>query len=314
MPELPEVETIRRGLDQKIIGLKIQKIEVLNPKSFQGDPNLLRGKEILKTWRKAKILGIDLVGNISLLFHLKMSGQIILQGVTEKGEAGRKLQENAVIGGHPTKDMLDEMPNKSTRVIFYLDNRAQSSELSNTKNSNLQALISNILYFNDQRKFGWIKVSNTRDVIRDTFISKLGPEPLEKEFTPKILKENLLKHKNWPIKIALLDQTKISGIGNIYACESLFNAKIHPTKLISRLTTQDFRLLHQGIIDALNLSLEKGGSSKQHYFNEAGEKGYYLDFAFVYDRKNKPCKICQTPIQKITLGGRGTYFCPACQK
>lgn len=288
MPELPEVETIKRGLTKKIIGLKIQKIEVLNPKSFQGNSNLLRGQQILNIWRKAKILGVDLTGEISLLFHLKMSGQIILQGET-------KSLKDTVIGGHPTKDMLEDMPNKSTRVIFELSDHSK-------------------IFFNDQRKFGWIKIMNIRDLANDLFLKRLGPEPFEKEFTPQILKENLIKHKNWFVKVALLDQTKVSGIGNIYACEALFNAKINPQKRISELTDDDFTRLHKGIIDTLNLSLAKGGSSKLHYFNEAGEKGYFLDFAFVYDRKDQPCKICQTPISKITLGGRGTYFCPICQK
>lgn len=303
MPELPEVETIKRGLQTKIVGLTIKSIEVLNPKSFQGDEALLRDAKITGVWRRAKVLGIELESSLrgdtpkqsrqtrsprsslamTLLFHLKMSGQIIFQGT-----------KSTVIGGHPTKDMTGEMPNKSTRVIFKFSDGSK-------------------LYFNDQRKFGWVKLVSQEELAAVSFLNLLGPEPLEEGFTWQILKQNLLRHKNVPIKVAILDQTTVSGVGNIYACEACFNAKIHPTKKVSQLTDKDFQKLHQGIIDALTLSIAKGGSSKQHYFNEAGEKGYFLDFAFVYDRAGQPCKVCQTPIEKIKLGGRGTYFCPICQ-
>lgn len=322
MPELPEVETIRRGLEKKIIGLKIRRIEVLNPKSFQGNPNLLRGKEILNIWRKAKILGVDLTGNISLLIHLKMSGQIILVGSRVKGVEGSKNQKNILAGGHPTRDMLNKMPNKSTRVIFQLSYHSKPYVLSKAKGKvqQVSAKISSererswSLYFNDQRKFGWIKIVKTSDLNDDLFLKKLGPEPLEKSFTPEILKDNLLKHPKTLIKLALLDQSIVSGIGNIYACEACFNARIDPRKPTNQLTNNELTKLHQGIIDALNLSLQKGGSSKRHYINAAGEKGVFLDFAYVYDRQDQPCKVCLTKIEKITLGGRGTYFCPKCQK
>ncbi len=318
MPELPEVETIKRGLAKKIIGLKIAKVEILNPKSFEGEVSELKGAKITGVWRKGKVLGITLLtatrspqtantnksGKQSavssqriLLFHLKMSGQIILVS----GGKQTAVSSKPFAGGHPTKDMLGEMPNKSTRVIFTLAVSGKQSAVSR-------------LYFNDQRKFGWIKLANSDQLSANSFLNNLGPEPLDKAFTWQILKQNLLRHQNLPVKVALLDQTAIAGIGNIYACEACFNSKLNPQMPVYRLQTTDYRKLHQGIIDALTLSIQKGGSSKQHFFNEDGQKGHFLDFTYVYDRAKLPCKVCQTPIKKITLAGRGTYFCPNCQR
>ena len=287
MPELPEVETVRIGLAKKIIGSKIKDLKILTPKSFQGDAKLVIGAKIIKVWRRAKLLGIELsaVNNDqhTLLFHLKMSGQIILS----EGQ-------NRLIGGHPTKDMFSDLPNQSTRVIFELDNYT--------------------LYFNDQRKFGWIKALNPKSLILSGLLKKLGPEPLAKDFSWQVLKSNLSKHKSLPIKVALLDQTIISGLGNIYACEACFLAKINPLAKTQDLTDSQFKKLHQAIIDSLNLAIKKGGSTLRHFTNQDGQKGTYLDYAYVYGRLELPCKICQTKIAKIKLAGRGTYFCPNCQR
>jgi formamidopyrimidine-DNA glycosylase len=218
MPELPEVETIRRGLEKRLIGQEITDIQILNPKSFHGDPSEIRGKIVLKIWRRAKVLGIDLDDQLSvlglsateklktgkpnsenrqqrtdnrltLLFHLKMSGQLIWVG--EK--------KDKVIGGHPTKDWTGEMPNKSTRVIF------EFGEVGK-------------LFFNDQRKFGWVKVGRRAE---DggwglEFLDKLGPEPLEKEFTWEILKQRVGRHRGIPIKVAILDQQAVAGVENAF--------------------------------------------------------------------------------------------------
>lgn len=365
MPELPEVETIKRGLEKKIIGLKIAKVEVLNPNSFQDEPDRVKGKIITNVWRRGKVLGIDCQSSlrtnvkqsrhpeassegsqdsqsrdssvrvpqndkrVTLLFHLKMSGQIILIS-SQQSALSQQL-----VGGHPTKDMLGEMPNKSTRVIFHLSSPIQSGIQKIDSHRSLPSSIigggndkkgngnddnhappatSYTLFFNDQRKFGWIKLVGSPQLKAHSSLQGLGPEPLDPTFTWQILKQNLLRHKNLPVKVAILDQTTIAGIGNIYACEALFLAKINPSKPVSRLTTKDYRLLHQGIIQSLSASLEKGGSSRRHYLNESGEKGYFLDFAYVYDRKDQPCKICATPIDRIKLADRGTYFCPNCQR
>ncbi len=269
MPELPEVEIIKQGLEKKILGLKLKQIEVLNPKTFQGDHKLALGAKVVKLWRRAKLLGIDLSNQLTLLFHLKMSGQIIYL---------------SFIGGHPTKDMTGEMPNKSTRVILTFNDDSK-------------------LFFNDQRKFGWIKLMEQEVVAKDRFLQALGPEPLEPDFTWQILKSNLLKHKSQAVKVAMMDQTVVAGVGNIYASEACFLAKIDPRKKVKELSDHECSELKLGIVKALQTSIKHGGSIKDH-----------LDFAYVYDLAGKPCKICQTPIKKITIGGRGTYFCESCQK
>lgn len=290
MPELPEVETIRRGLEKKIIGLTIKKINILTPKIFQGDPEILQGKKVLNIFRKAKMLGVNLSGGLSLVFHLKMTGQLIYVTSNEKREA-------RLIGGHPTEDMKGQMPNTSTRVIFEFSDGSK-------------------LYFNDQRKFGWVKLVHSLEfmVHSEEILGKLGPEPLEKDFTWEILKENLLKRKNTPIKVALMDQSVISGIGNIYASESLFLARIDPRRKVSTLSNEEFISLHQAIIESLETAIKAGGSTRAHFVNIEGERGYFLDFANVYGKVGQPCKGCLGKIEKITQAGRGTFLCPSCQK
>ena len=282
MPELPEVETIKLGLQKKIKGLKIKKIRVLSPKTFNGDPDLAEGKIVLNVWRKAKILGMDM-GNITLLFHLKMTGQIIFD------------DKKRFVGGHPTEDMKDRMPNSHTRVIFEFSDKSH-------------------LYFNDQRRFGWIKVMDNAKLTMDNLIKNLGPEPLEKGFSWQVLKENLLRHKSMPVKVAIMDQSVVSGVGNIYANEACFDAKIDPRIKVKDLSDLQFKALHKGIVKALEDGIKYGGASRAHFVDSDGHKGYFLDYAFVYGLDEHPCKKCGKEIKKIQLGGRGTYFCSNCQK
>ncbi|MDD5416326.1 MAG: bifunctional DNA-formamidopyrimidine glycosylase/DNA-(apurinic or apyrimidinic site) lyase [Candidatus Daviesbacteria bacterium] len=314
MPELPEVETIKLGLEKRIIGLKIQKIQILSPKSFIGNPNLAQGQIVLKIWRKGKILGVDLSSCQSsaisyqtkskkslttddrqlttILFHLKMTGQLIY-------EDGKRM-----IGGHPTEDMLGKMPNPHTRVIFSFSDGSH-------------------LYFNDQRKFGWVRVSDKQSlrsvdlrgkVTSDKLFKNLGPEPLEKEFTWQALKQNLLKHRRMPVKVAIMDQSVLSGVGNIYSNEACFNAKIDPRKKVGDMKDREFKALHDGIIKALKDGIAHGGSTRAHFVDPEGHKGYFLDYAKVYGKGGYLCQGCKGKVKKITLGGRGTYFCPKCQK
>ena len=229
------------------------------------------------------MLGIDLENGKSLLFHLKMSGQVIYQD-----------EGSIFAGGHPTLDMKDSMPNNSTRVQFTFSDGSK-------------------MYFNDQRKFGWIKVIITDELNENTFYKGLGPEPLDKSFTVEVLKERLLKHKTWPVKVVIMDQSTIAGIGNIYAAEACFDAKLDPRVKVSEMNDNDFNELHKGIVRSLNDGIKYGGSSRATFVNAEGEKGLFLDYAFVYGRKGEACKKCKTPIEKIEQAGRGTYFCPSCQ-
>lgn len=291
MPELPEVETIRLSLVKKIIGETITKIEILNPKTFQGESEVVLNQKIVNIWRKGKGLGTDFENGYTLLFHLKMSGQIIVT----QNETRKQKKEERFVGGHPTKDMLSDLPNKSTRVIFYLSD-------------------GQTMFFNDQRKFGWIKVLDRESLKIDSFLKNLGPEPLDKKYTLEQFKNNLKKHPKTPIKVGLLDQSVVAGVGNIYACEGCFNAGVNPKTKVSELTDKQFEKLFQGVIQALKDGVKYGGSTKTHFVDSDGRKGLFLNYAKVYNRDNKPCLQCQTPIKKIKLGGRGTFFCPQCQK
>ncbi len=290
MPELPEVETIRLGLEKKIVGLTVKNVDIRSVKSFIGKSDEVKNKKVLKVWRRAKILGIDVEGGVTLLFHLKMTGQLILV----QNSKFRIQNDDRIIGGHPTPDMVGEMPNSHTRVIFEFDNGSY-------------------LYFNDQRRFGWAKVIQNSEFIIHNLFEKLGPEPLEKDFTWQILKTNLLRHKSMPVKVAIMDQSVVSGVGNIYANEACFDAKIDPKTKVKDLTDEEFKKLHQGIIKSLNDGIKHGGSTRANFVDSEGRRGYFLDYAYVYGLDKKPCKKCGTTIQKITLGNRGTYFCPRCQ-
>ena len=289
MPELPEVETIKLGLQRKIIGLTVKDVEVLSSKSLLGNSKTVPGKKVLEIRRFSKLLSIDLTSGISLAIHLKMTGQLIFDPSTSLRASNR------FIGGHPTPDMRDQMPNRATRVIFTFNDNSR-------------------LYFNDQRRFGYIKVIATKKVELEKYIAGLGPEPLEKGFTWEILKSNLLKHKSQPVKVALMDQTVVSGVGNIYANEACFDANLDPRTKVQDLDDKQIKKLHSGIIKALQEGIKHGGSTRAHFVDPEGHKGYFLDYAFVYGRDKHPCKICGTVIKKVQLGGRGTYFCPTCQK
>lgn len=291
MPELPEVETIKRGLDKKITGLTIKNVEVLTPKYVHINPKELEGKKIIKVWRRAKILGIDLTGDLTLLFHLKMTGQLILN----KKSNIKDQKEARLVGGHPTEDMMGKMPSSATRAIFNFTGGST-------------------LYFNDLIKYGWIKTVERSKIKEQKELQGLGPEPLDKNFTWEVLKENLLKRKKTPVKIVLMDQSIIAGIGNIYASESLFLARIDPRRQVITLSDKEFKDLYKGIIESLTVSIKYGGTTIKNYVNSEGNKGKFLQFANVYGRKGYKCKDCKKEVVKITQAGRGTYFCPVCQK
>ena len=278
MPELPEVETVRRGLSEFIINKKITQIECFCDKSFIGKP--VTGT--VKTLRRfGKALVIDLDNGKSLMVHLRMTGQLIFDG---------KLRYAA---GHPSENFTATLPNKQTRVVISFDEGT--------------------LYFNDQRKFGFIKVINTKEVENDPFIKKLAKEPWQ--MTSEELYNKFQKHKNSLIKATILDQTIICGLGNIYADEALFLAKIHPERrsgTISKKETEDLLLAAREVMEK---SIESGGSTMATYVKADGTKGDYLEkFAQVFRREGKPCLRCKTKIVKIRVAGRGTHICPNCQR
>lgn len=287
MPELPEVETVRVGLSRLIIGKTIARATYDTDKSFPNAATdveqFLIGATILEIKRRAKVLLIELSSKYSLVIHLKMTGQLVFVGDTSRFGAG-----------HPNDSLIHDLPDKSTRVILEF---ADGSHL----------------YFNDQRKFGWMRLLPTAEVPNIDFMKKVGPEPLDAAFTWQQFRDRLLRRKNSNIKAALLDQTVIAGVGNIYADESLWGAKIHPATLVKAITGTEFKQLFEALIHVLKLSIEKGGSSDKNYVNAEGKKGSYISFANVFRREGKPCNRCGTTILKTRIAGRGTHICPHCQ-
>lgn len=290
MPELPEVETIKLGLSKKIVGKTIKNIDLLSKSSFHGEVEDIKGKKVEGIWRRGKILGIVLTGDTTLLFHLKMTGQLIWEN-----QESRVKNQGRLVGGHPTTDMFGKLPNSHTRVIFTFSDGSK-------------------LYFNDQRRFGWVKLVTSTEVTSNKFLGSIGPEPLEKGFTWRILKSNLLIHKSQPVKVALMDPKVVAGIGNIYASEACFDAGLDPQSRVRDLSDEQIKRLHGGIIKSLKAGLKYGGATRAHFVDAEGHRGYFLDYAYVYGKDKHLCKICGTIIKKITLGGRGTYYCPKCQK
>ena len=273
IPELPEVETIRRGLEKYLVGKNIIDIEVRDPKLSHG---LLQGHEyhrfgdkVVSVRRFGKGLVIDLKNNYSITIHIKMTGQLIF----------RENEKN-------------DLSNKHTRVIFKLDDDTN-------------------LYFNDIRRFGWIKIVKTSEVKNLPFFKQLGPEPF-RDFTLKYF-QSIVKKNNSPIKSLLMDQSKISGLGNIYANDTLNLARINPLKKSSNLNPKEISILYKSIHDVLKKGLKFGGASQTNYVDASGQKGNYQKHFLVYDREGEKCFNCRGIIKKIKLAGRGTYFCLNCQ-
>jgi len=287
MPELPEVETIRIGLAKLLPNRLIKDVWHDWHKSFPNAPadvaRFMVNAKVESVRRRAKVLIIELSSEYSLVIHLKMTGQLVFRG------------EEVFGAGHPTNSLVGELPDKSTRVIIdFIDGSK--------------------LFFNDQRKFGWMKLLPTVEVPEIDFMKKVGPEPLEDDFTVKEFIERLYLRKNSAIKPVLLDQTIIAGVGNIYADESLWLARIHPETAVAKISKPKLVLLYNMLRDVLWTSIKNGGSTDRNYVNSEGQKGSYLSFAKVFRKQDQPCPRCGTTIEKIRVAGRGTHICPKCQR
>ena len=304
MPELPEVETIRLGLKKAIVGKKIAAVEIRVPKLFHGKKEDVIGKKVLDINRRAKQIIIDLEGRNDVLIHLKMTGQLIFDPSPNKSGSGQvdnkdddrgvcNETKGRIAGGHPSADWIAKLPNSTTHIIFDFSDGSK-------------------LFFNDLRKFGWIKIFKTEE-LKNKLIEELGIEPFDSEFTAKKLAEIVKSKPNWNIKKVLTDQTLISGIGNIYSDEALFWAKICPERKASMTKYDEIIKLHKAIIKALKIGLKYGGSSENTYVQIDGSKGNAQEHFQVYSRGGKLCS-CGGKVKKIRLNGRGTHFCPACQK
>lgn len=278
MPELPEVESIKSQLKPNVLEKIISNIEILSPKNFAGDKKDVIGKKIISVDRYGKVLVIKLT-KLFLNIHFKLSGQILFAKNVDKA-----VFKNIIpfTGGN-------KMPGNTTRVIIKFTDGSG-------------------LFFNDLRKFGWIKVSNKP-------LKPKGIDVLDKQFTVKYLTA-ILKKTRKPIKVLLMDQDLITGIGNIYANDSLFLAKIHPQRLSNSLIEKEIKLLHATIKQTISEGIRDCGSSgaDEAFILPDGSRGNHQRNFLVYQRERKPCFVCKTIIKRIKHNGRSSFFCPNCQK
>lgn len=288
MPELPEVETLKRELNRVLPGQKIKSAQVHWPKAVAPlrvpeFEKRISDTTIAAILRRAKIIILDLKGPLSLAIHLKMTGQLIYHR-----KKGRDL-----VGGHPDPGYEEIVPNKHTRLTFEFRDGSK-------------------LYFNDQRKFGWVRLVNDSE-LKD-LTGEIGVEPLSKLFTAELLSDLFARYPNRTIKQILMDQKLIAGIGNIYADESAFLAKLRPDRRARTLTKAQIGVLTEKIVEVLKASIKLKGTSSRNYRRSDGSRGGFVPRLFVYGRAGQACKICGTKILKTRHHGRGTSFCPHCQR
>jgi len=267
MPELPEVETIKRYLEKEIIGQKILAVKILDKKAFKGNKNLLIKRKILEVERIGKMLNLRLDKNLNLLFHLKMTGQLLY---------------------------LENFNNLKPRLIFRLSK--------------------GFLIFNDVRRFGWVKVLTDKE--KESEITELGVDvwQLIQNFNKaKIYLQNILAQTKRPMKLVLMDQTKIAGLGNIYANEILFLAKINPKMPANKISEKQIVNLIKAVKEILKRAIKSQGTSFRSYLKPDASKGNYQEKFLVYQREGEKCYRCQSKIKRIVLGGRSTFYCPYCQ-
>lgn len=293
MPELPEVETIVNDLKKELIGLAIREFSLLNQKSGLKNPTinyelaefkrLIEKQKIVDVRRRAKHILIVLQKGL-IAIHLKMTGQLIYEN---------KRKHEVFVGGHPIMGVGRELPNKFSRAVFAL------SDSSN-------------LYFNDVRRFGWIRYFTADEWQNES--DKSGLEPLEKEFTLQAFTGALKHGSKRTIKQAVMDSKLIVGVGNIYADESLFAAGIAPGRPTGSLSDSEIKKLWQAIPKILKLSIKNRGTSFNDYVDAKGSRGNFVNLLKVYGRGGRACLACGTPLVKTRIGGRGTVYCPVCQK
>ncbi len=284
MPELPEVENIRQQLTRFLCPPKsrhtLTKVEIFRQKVIEGEIKNVLGAEVKRVRRFGKILSIDFSNSYSIICHVKMTGQLLYRGPNLK--VPPKLSPKA-----------GDISSKHTHVIFTFDRDGK-------------------LYFNDYRRFGWMKIVLSKEVENLILVAKLGPEPLKDLDCGKFA--DILRKSKKPIKSMLMDQTKIAGVGNIYANDALWLSGINPKKHANSLTKSEQGRLFKALERVLRRGIKTGGASENNFVRPDGTDGNYQKYALVYGWAGEPCKKCKTKIEKFTLSGRGTFWCPKCQK
>lgn len=293
MPELPEVETVRRDLKARVLDKKIKEVLILNSKTLKSPAKeslkILTGNSFSDILRRGKLLIFQLnKGGHYLLIHLKMTGQLIYLSQKEKMAGGHSLSSHSF-----EKSVGGELPNKHTRAQITFNDKSS-------------------LFFNDLRKFGYIKLVNKKElekVIADNY----GPEPLDNNFV-QVDFATQLKKKKRNIKAVLLDQKLVAGLGNIYVDEVLFAAGVRPGRLATSLNNQELKKIHQSIIKILSQAIKYRGTTFSNFVDSEGKKGNFSTRLKVYGRGKLPCYHCSSAIIKTKIAGRGTHYCPNCQK
>jgi formamidopyrimidine-DNA glycosylase len=275
MPELPEVETIRRQLASRVAGRTVVEAEIIDPlwsapRAPEEIEAALRGERIASLSRRGKYLVMELEDERFLIMHLRMTGNFLW--VSEE----------------------DDLPGRAhLRVRLVLDD-------------------GNRLLFVDQRRFGTGVVIDGRDELDGYLGGRVGPEPLEPSFTPQVL-SSAARGRKAPVKAFLLDQRRIAGVGNIYADEALFRARIHPLRPAGKLRRGEVERLHAGIVEALEAGIARQGASIDNYRDANGARGSMQDEFLIHLREGEPCVRCGRPVVKMVAAGRGTYICRHCQ-
>jgi formamidopyrimidine-DNA glycosylase len=291
MPELPEVETVRLGLLPAVEGHVLTRVRAnradLRVAFPSGFIERLTGRVVSHVRRRAKYLLLDLDSGETLIVHLGMSGRLTIHGVKASVSPGAFHHKGAQDGsGEGKHDHVVFETEEGTRIVF-----------------------------TDHRRFGLMALALTSQLDSDKLFEGLGPEPLDDAFTPAVLSAKL-KGKRTPIKAALLDQRVVAGLGNIYACEALFRARISPKRLATTVAGERTRRLVPAIKAVLRAAIDAGGSSLRDYARANGELGYFQHHFAVYDREGEPCpgRNCKGKIKRIVQGGRSTFYCPSCQR
>jgi len=291
MPELPEVETVRRGLEPALMGHSLTHIIVKRPDLRIAFPprfaERVTGRRVMRLHRRAKYLLLDFDNDETLVVHLGMSGRLTIHGAMAPVKPGRFHHNTPEDGsGNGKHDHVVFETEEGTRIVF-----------------------------TDHRRFGLMALENTEALASAAMFKGLGPEPLDESFTPAMLSA-ALEGKRTPIKSALLDQRVVAGLGNIYVCEALFRARISPKRLAKTVTGERSERLVPAIKAVLNDAIRAGGSSLRDYARADGELGYFQHHFAVYDREGKPCpgKDCKGKIKRIVQSGRSTFYCPSCQR
>lgn len=300
MPELPEVETLKLGLQKYVVGRTITDVNVIDPSLVTGEVKDIIGAKIKGVKRYAKGLVLELSNGNAIAFHIKLTGQLIYRD--------KKNKDLEVLKPSPSK-----VPNKFTRVIIELSD----SPIRQAQGENKEI---SFLYFQEVRRFAWMKILPLEKLKELPFFKTLGPEPIPSpgSGTPKLtesLFEKIVMSSNLSIKVLLMEQKKIGGIGNIYANDACFEAKIDPRRKAKTLDTKEIKTLFESLLKVLKNGIKYRGSSELNFVDILGQKGEYQNHFLIYGRKNKPCRREDGGIiEKVYLGVRGTFFCAKCQK